>query len=92
MGRSLFDNRDITEKRKGWDMYHVSQSLGNKVKGIEMVIQSHYERSKEAYGNDHPDFKTYIKHWLRAQQECDLIDTYTMASLILRHGRDDQRD
>lgn len=60
-----YDAREIL-KDHGWHKYHGKGDKYEKADGLEFVIFAHFQRSKEFYQQDHPEFDVYAAHWLAA--------------------------
>ena len=56
--------KDLARKK-----YAQAQTDEQKARAWEMTIESHFWRSAEAYGKQHPGFVVYVAHWLEAQKE-----------------------
>ncbi len=64
---------DYCEREKLKDqastMYDNATTDEERARATLMLIEGHYWRSVEAYGNTHPNFSTYVAHWLEAQKD-----------------------
>lgn len=49
--------------------YAEAKNDAEKASALEMLIEAHFWRSVEAYGEKHPGFDVYAAHWLEAQKD-----------------------
>lgn len=84
-GRTMNYEEREQHKRNGWKLYHRSDSVAEKARGLFMIIEAHFHRSTKA-----PSLAAYASHWLWANQggyEHEVIDFLIARYPLPEHPR-----
>ena len=77
-------------KYTGWRQYRAGVDPGVRAAGLEMVIRSHWERSRNSgewirERDLHPDYATYAGSWLNAMGDHLEIVPRVLRLLVMRY-------